>query len=67
MITSQRIIIYRSETNQDESDYEIVNSFDFSSIGSISVVGEYFLLLEYIYLTSCFEMAKQKRYKTRRN
>ena len=39
MITSQRVIIYRTDTNQDEFDYEITNVFDFSSIANTFVIG----------------------------
>jgi hypothetical protein len=39
MITSQRVIIYRTDTNQDEFDYEITNVFDFSSIANVVVIG----------------------------
>ncbi|CAF3384667.1 unnamed protein product [Rotaria sp. Silwood1] len=38
MITSQRVIIYRTETNQDESDYEITEVYDFSSIINVLVI-----------------------------
>jgi hypothetical protein len=39
MITSQRIIIYRTDTNQDEFDYEITNVYDFSTIANVVVIG----------------------------
>jgi hypothetical protein len=40
MITSQRVIIYRTDIdNQDEFDYEIVNVYDFSSIANVVVIG----------------------------
>ncbi len=40
MITSQRVIIYRTDiNNQDEFDYEIVNVYDFSSIANVVVIG----------------------------
>ena len=32
MITSQRVIIYRTVNDQDEHDYEITHIFYFSSI-----------------------------------
>ncbi|CAF2761002.1 unnamed protein product [Rotaria sp. Silwood2] len=38
MITSQRVIIYRTETNEDESDYEITEVYDFSSIINVLVI-----------------------------
>ena len=40
MITSQRVIIYRTDTNHDELDYEITNVFDFSSIANVVVIGK---------------------------
>lgn len=40
MITSQRVIIYRTDTNQDEFDYEITNEFDFSAISNVVVIGK---------------------------
>ncbi|UJR35531.1 hypothetical protein I4U23_028285 [Adineta vaga] len=40
MITSQRIIIYRTDTSQDESDYEIMHDFDFSSIANVVVIDD---------------------------
>jgi len=39
MITSQRVIIYNTETNQDELDYEITHVYDFSSIANVNVIG----------------------------
>ncbi|CAF0789547.1 unnamed protein product [Rotaria sordida] len=38
MITSQRVIIYRTDTNQDESDYEITDIYDLSSIINALVI-----------------------------
>ncbi|CAF0865083.1 unnamed protein product [Adineta ricciae] len=38
MITSQRIIIYRTATNQDESEYEVIHDFDFSSIANVVII-----------------------------
>lgn len=40
MITSQRVIIYRTDTNQDELDYEVTNMFDFGSITNVVVIGK---------------------------
>jgi hypothetical protein len=39
MITSQRVIIYRTDTNQDEFDYEITHVYDFSAIANVVVIG----------------------------
>jgi hypothetical protein len=39
MITSQRVIIYRTDTTQDEYDYEITNVYDFSSIANVVAIG----------------------------
>jgi hypothetical protein len=39
MITSQRVIIYRTDITQDESDYEITDEYDFSSIANVVLIG----------------------------
>ena len=39
MITSQRVIIYRTNIDQDEFDYEVMNVYDLSSIAEVALVG----------------------------
>ncbi|CAF1602704.1 unnamed protein product [Rotaria magnacalcarata] len=40
MITSQRVIIYRTETNQDETDYEITEVYDYSAVSNVVVIDD---------------------------
>lgn len=39
MITSKRVIIYRTDTTQEEFDYEIVDVYDFRSIANVYIAG----------------------------
>ena len=39
MITSQRVIIYRTNIDQDEFDYEVMNVYDLSSIAEVALIG----------------------------
>lgn len=50
MITSQRVIIYRTDTNHDEFDYEITHVYDFSSIANVVVIGLYFIYFSFNFL-----------------
>jgi hypothetical protein len=42
MITSQRVIIYRTEIEHDEFDYELVTEYEFGSISQVDIIGESF-------------------------
>ena len=47
MITSQRVIIYRTEMNNEETDYEVLTEYDFSSIASVVIIGLFLSLIHF--------------------
>lgn len=51
MITSQRVIIYRTDIKQDESDYEWITEYHFNNLDSVLIKGWSTFSIDSLYFT----------------
>ena len=64
MITSKRVIIYRTETTQEEGDYEITHVYDFRTIAKVHIAGisNFHRYSQFIYLFIYLEDESSRAY-----